>query len=279
MKTNVKISVVMGVFNPQDSGRFFRAVDSVIQQSFSEWELILYDDGSAAESAKTIQKAAERDRRILLLRGEKNRGLAFALNECIRHAAGGYIARMDDDDFSKPDRFRKQYDFLQAYPQYQWVGSDIELVDQNGVWGYQKMPEAPSKRDYLFNSPYVHPSVLFRREALERVGCYSGHKAVLQCEDYDLFLRLQKEGMRGYNLPEPLLQYWEDYESYKKRTYRRRIREMKLRYRGFRELGILNRGTFPYVVKPLLVGAIPAPVHHYIKRKIRRPKKEERARG
>ena len=140
------------------------------------------------------------------------------------------------------------------------------------------MPEMPAKRDYLFNSPFVHPSVMFRKAALVKVGGYSASRAVLQCEDYDLFFRLQKEGMRGYNLQEPLLQYWEDYESYKRRTYRRRIREMKVRCRGFRELGILNQRTFPYVVKPLFVGAIPAPVHHYIKRKIRRPKREERMR-
>ena len=90
------------------------------------------------------------------------------------------------------------------------------------------------------------------------------------CEDYELFMRLHRHGERGYNLQEPLLQYWENYESYRKRTFRRRIREMKLRYHGFKEMGILEAATMPYVLKPLLAGAIPAPVHHYINRHTKR---------
>ena len=86
------------------------------------------------------------------------------------------------------------------------------------------------------------------------------------CEDYELFFRLHQRGMRGYNLQEPLLRYWEDYGSQRRRTYRRRLRELRLRYRGFRQLGILGPGTFCYVLKPLAVGAVPAPVHHTVRR-------------
>ncbi len=273
MKSEVKISVIMGVFNPAKKKLFYRAVKSIIKQNFKYWELIIYDDGSKEEYIKRIQQAAQLDERIIYIRNDQNHGLAYALNECINHASGNYIARMDDDDISKPDRLRKQYEFLETHPQYQWVGSNAELIDSQGVWGYQKMPEIPHEKDFLFNSPFIHPSVMFRKEILLQNGGYRCCKNYLYCEDYELFIRLYKNGGRGYNLQEPLLQYWEDYESHRKRTYKRRIREMKLRYHGFKELDILNRSTFYYVVKPLLVGAVPAPVHHYIRRKLKRQKK------
>lgn len=277
MKNQVKISIIMGVFLSDEKKHFLRAIESIIHQTFSDWELIIYDDGSPEPYAQRIQKIAELDKRIFFIRGHQNHGLAYALNACMRHANGRYIARMDDDDVAKPDRLEKQYQFLQTHPQYQWVGSNAELIDSQGVWGYQKMPEIPQSSDFLFNSPYIHPSVMFRRETLIQNGGYCDCKKILHCEDYELFIRLHKNGCQGYNLQQPLLQYWEDYESYKKRTYRRRIREMKVRYHGFKSLGLLNRKTFYYVIKPLLIGAVPAPVHHYIKRQIRRPSRRKKS--
>lgn len=259
----------MGTFNPEKA-RLFRAVNSIRRQTFTNWELLLYDDGSDKEQARYIFTAAAEDKRIIAIRADENRGLAYALNECIRRASGHYIARMDDDDIAECDRLEKQSAFLDTHPQFQWVGSNAELRDEGGVWGYQKMPEIPINEDFLFNSPYIHPSVMFRREVLEDNGGYSLAQHDRFCEDYELFMRLHQNGGQGYNLQQSLLQYWEDYGAYRKRTYRRRIREMKLRYRGFKGLGILNKTTFHYVLKPLLVGAVPAPVHHYIKRRMKR---------
>ena len=220
MKSEVKISVIMGVFNPAKKKLFYRAVKSIIKQNFKYWEFIIYDDGSKEEYIKRIQQAVQLDERIIYIRSDQNHGLAYALNECINHASGNYIARMDDDDISKPDRLRKQYEFLETHPQYQWVGSNAELIDSQGVWGYQKMPEIPYEKDFLFNSPFIHPSVMFRKEILLQNGGYRCCKNYLYCEDYELFIRLYKNGGRGYNMQEPLLQYWEDYESHRKRTFR-----------------------------------------------------------
>lgn len=266
--SRAEISIIMGVYNPRRE-RLLKALDSIIGQTYPNWELLLYDDGSNPAPAKCIRTAAERDCRIVYIRSDGNQGLAYALNGCLRRAVGRYIARMDDDDIAAFDRLEKQYAFLNAHPRFQWVGSNAELIDADGVWGYQKMPEFPVRKDFLYNSPYIHPSVMFRREVLIENGGYSLDPQDRQGEDYELFMRLHRNGCRGYNLQEPLLQYWEDYTSHRKRTYRRRIREMGLRYRGFKELGILNKTTLPYVLKPLLVGAVPAPVHHYIRRQLK----------
>ena len=274
MNKKVKVSVIMGVFNPGNAKSFMRAVRSIMRQTLQEWELILYDDGSKEACAGIIRQAAALDPRIRYVRDRRNCGLAHALNECIWQSKGRYIARMDDDDVSRPDRLEKQADFLENHVQYQWVGSNAQLTDRQGVWGYQKMPEAPEKKDFLFNSPYIHPSVMFRKEILLQSGGYSVDSRNSGCEDYELFMRLQASGARGYNIQEPLLQYHEDYAAHRKRTYRRRIREMGLRFRGFKEMGILDGYALRYVLKPLLVGVVPPPVHHYINRRLKRDKGE-----
>lgn len=270
MEKKAEISVIMSVYRLRGKKCLLRAVQSIIEQSFQDWELILYGDGPDEMDAKIIWEAAKMDPRILYIHNQKNHGLGYGLNQCISHASGSYIARMDADDIAVKERLEMQYRFLQTHPKYQWVGSNAELIDRHGVWGLQKMPEIPRKSDFLFNLPYIHPTVMFRRKVLVNSGGYQTSKEILQVEDYELFMRLTACELRGYNLQIPLLKYWEDYSSYTNRTYARRVREMKVRYRGFRKLGILNKGTVFFVLKPLFVGAVPAPVHHYVRRKMKK---------
>lgn len=266
----VQISVIMGVFNPADKAQFYRAVRSIIQQSFTQWEMILYDDGSGKRYVQTIREAAALDERIRYVRSEKNHGLAYALNECIKRSRGKYIARMDADDISKPERLKKLYDFLESHPKYQWAGSNSELIDERGVWGIGERKEIPDKKDFLPFSPYIHPAVVFRKAVLVENQGYKVSEATRRCEDYELFMRLHEKGYQGYNLQEPLLQYREDYEAYKKRRYKYYIRETRIRFEGFRKLGILKAQTLPYVVKPLIVGLISPGMMRYIKKNTKR---------
>lgn len=266
MKQKIKVSVIMGVYNPQQE-RLLEAVQSIIKQSLPDWELILYDDGSKKEAAKTICAIAKLDDRIHLIRSAVNRGLAHALNVCIQHTSGDYLARMDDDDIADPARLEKQFLFSKAHPEYQWVGSNALLADENGIWGIQKMPLFPRKKDFLYNSPFIHPTVMFHKEVLRQCGGYSTAPENLHGEDYELFMRLYGMGFRGCNIQEPLLTYWEDRTSYQNRTYRRRIREMKLRYRGFKQMQILNPATAGYVLKPLFVGVIPPSIQRAVKKR------------
>lgn len=250
----VKISVLMSVYNPLKEDVLIRAVRSVINQTFREWEMILYNDGSAKVYEPVIRKAAAMDQRIRYIQGEKNKGLAHALNTGLTRAKGKYIARMDGDDISKPDRLWKLYEFLEKHPQYQWAGSNTELIDSDGRWGSRKMPEIPAAKDFLTYSPYIHPSVMFRKEVL--LNCH-GYKETRRGEDYELFMRLHSQGMQGYNLQEDLFQYREDAATYSHRKYRYQVEEVGIRFQGFKRLGILNPATVPYALKPLIVGIIP----------------------
>ena len=278
-KTAPEISVIMSVYEPEEA-RLRRSVKSIVDQAFQDWELLIYDDGSGREGASLIRGMAGLDGRIRCLRGNRNLGLAYGLNLCIYHARGRYIARMDGDDEASPQRLLRQRDFLETHPRYGWVGSNALLEDQRGIFGILRVPEVPKKEDFLPHSPYIHPTVLFRREVFSRTGGYSAKRSVLLCEDYELFFRLHGEGYRGYNLQEPLLRYWEPVEAYNRRRGMRRVREMGVRYQGYRRLGILGPLAVLYLGKPLLAGMAPTRVYAWVKRKAYRKerKKHERER-
>ena len=266
MKNNeIQVSVFMGVYKQNDKIALEQAVDSILYQTFQNFEFLIYDDGCCLEEADMLEQIAQKDTRIRLLRGEKNRGLAYALNQCLQKAKGNYIARMDADDKSAPERLEIQKEFLDNHKEYAFVGLSVELFDEQGVWGVRHMPEYPKAKDFLKYSPYIHPSVMFRKEVLEEVNGYFVSKDTLRCEDYELFMRLYCMGYLGCNLKEVLFSYRENRNWYDKRTWKQRIAEMKIRYIGFQRMGILNYKTFIYVMKPVIVTLIPK----WIKRNIR----------
>jgi len=110
------------------------------------------------------------DPRIKIFHYENNISLGNALNTCLKYAKGEYIARQDDDDISGKDRFEKQVSFLDEDDDYCMVGYCAYVYDENGVWGHYRVPEKPSKYDLLKNSPFMHPTMLMRRSALEVAG-------------------------------------------------------------------------------------------------------------
>lgn len=262
-ETPVKVSVIMGVYNPVSEAGLWQAVDSIRRQTFKEWELILCDDGSDASHSAMIGRLAGMDERIVFLRNEENMGLGYSLNRCLHRAMGKYIARMDDDDISKEERLEKEYTFLERHPQYEWVGSNAELFDAGGTWGTDYVPRFPRAEDFLRYSPYIHPSVMFRRRFLVECGGYQTTELTRRCEDYELFMRLHGQGARGYNIQESLLAYREDETSYRKRTAKTRGREAAVRLDGFRKLGILRPDTFHYVLRPLVAGVVPSAILRY----------------
>ena len=275
-KENIKVSVLMGVYNPASSRQLIQAVSSIISQTFTGWEMILYDDGSAEAYVPAIQEAAAMDSRTRYIRGKENKGLAHALNAGLALTKGKYIARMDGDDISRPERFAREYGFLESHPEYQWVGSNTELIDGDGRWAVRKMPEVPEKKDFLNYSPYIHPSVMFRKQALLDSG---GYRESRRGEDYELFMRLHASGLRGYNLQEELFQYREDAATYGHRKYRYQIEEAGIRFRGFKKLGILSPATVPYALKPLATGLVPYRLLASLKKHVRKEMYVERYKG
>ncbi len=256
MMRTPKVSVIAGAYNVADIEILDKSIRSVLEQSFTDFEFILCDDGSDDGTYEILKKYADGDDRIKLIRNEENLGLVKTLNRCLELSSGAYVARHDCDDYNDLTRFEKQVAYLDKHTDITVLGTAAYLFDKDGVWDMELMPPKVKNRDFLFNNPYKHGSIMMRREALLKAGGYRIAPETVRNEDYDLFMRMQTFG-RGENLEEPLYYFCEDNAARGRRKYRYRINEAKVRMRGFRALGLMP-GGFLYVIKPLIVGLIPS---------------------
>lgn len=276
-----EISVIMGVYNQWDKEALQDAVKSILNQTFQNFEFIIYDDGSDAEVAEYIKELETWDSRIVLIGKEENHGLAFSLNACISKAKGTYIARMDADDIALPERLEVEHAFMETHPEYAWCGCNAKLFDQNGEWGKRCMPEIPTDKDYLPFSPFIHPTVMYRKTLFEKNAGYQVSAETLRCEDYEIFMRLHQAGYVGCNIQQFLFCYREEPVSFQKRKLKFRMNEAKLRYRNFKEMHLLFPAGWIYVIRPVIGGILPVFFIAWMKRKesvykYGRKQKEER---
>ncbi len=205
MSRNPAISVVLPVYNAEAYVR--EAVESILAQSFTDFELILINDGSTDGSGATLRDLAAHDTRIVLVE-RPNDGLVSALNEGIERARAELIARMDADDVSMPERFALQHARMIEEPELAVLGSAMRLMDKAGnITGLLEYPLTPKEtaRSVERGCPVSHPVVIMRRDAVLKAGGY--RRAFLHCEDYDLWLRMSELGYTIANLPQPLLNY------------------------------------------------------------------------
>lgn len=178
------ISVLMPVYNVEKY--VAEAIESVLNQTFSDFELILLDDCSADESAEIIKTFD--DPRIVYHRNEKNLGLANNLNVGLKMARGKYIARADSDDICLPTRFETQVKFLENNPDIDLCSCGLEKFgNEQGVWIRESDPEQV-KITMLFYSPVLHATSVWRRESFEKHGLVYDQNA-FPAEDYDLWSR------------------------------------------------------------------------------------------
>ena len=168
----MKVSVIMGIYNCADT--LPEAIDSLLAQTFTDWNLVMCDDGSR----DATYEVAERYRRtyperITLLKNEHNMGLNYTLNRCLSIADGAYIARQDGDDVSMPARFEKEAAILDASPDIAIVSTAMTYFDENGVWGQSHPVLFPENRDFIAGTPFCHAPCMVRREAYQAVNGYT----------------------------------------------------------------------------------------------------------
>jgi glycosyltransferase involved in cell wall biosynthesis len=198
------VSVVMAVLN----GAAFldQAVASIRRQSFADFEFVIVDDGSVDQTGDILARHAAEDARLRILR-QAHAGLVPSLNRGIEAAAAPLVARMDADDLAEPQRLARQVALLAAEPQVVVVGSNYVVVDAAGNRREtSRLPTTPEaiRAALPASNPLAHPTVMMRRATVMAAGGY--RRAFLQCEDYDLWLRLaERHDLR--NIDEPLLLY------------------------------------------------------------------------
>lgn len=196
------VSVVMGVYN---GGKYLReSIDSILNQTYTDFEFIIIDDGSTDNSKDIIGSYG--DPRIITVSRE-NRGLVSTLNEAIDLAKGEYIARQDDDDISSLDRLQKEVDYLNREKNIVLVGSSIGVIDENGDKTAEHrvlLNDLEIRAELSIRSPFAHGSVMFRRDAAVKAGVY--RDAFWPAEDFDLWVRLSNQGKMA-NIDELLYLY------------------------------------------------------------------------
>jgi glycosyltransferase involved in cell wall biosynthesis len=184
------------------------AIESVLAQTYSDFELLLVDDASSDGTAEAAE--AYGDRRIRVLRNERNLGQVPSLNRGLREAQGEYVARLDADDVCLPERLERQVAVLDADPALALVGTWLDVVDERGrLWGRLRghVRDFP---EFVFailadRYPWGHPSVMFRRDLVLRLGGYD--ETLAPAEDKDLYRRLALARHGARAIEAPLVRY------------------------------------------------------------------------
>lgn len=207
-----EVTVVMPVYNAQDY--LITAVESILNQSYCDFEFIIIDDGSIDNSYQILNEYALKDSRIVLIRRE-NKGLVYTLNQACDLAKGAFIARMDADDEALPERLAIQVDFLKTHREISVAGGQVELIDSDG-WPIMTMGELTQHADIDQahmrgeGGAIIHPAATLRKELLHEVGGYS--ESYTCAEDLDLWLRMAEVGQLA-NCSEVILKYRQHVDS------------------------------------------------------------------
>ena len=262
------ISVVSYAYNVSKSFSFDKSMRSILDQSISDFEFIICEDGSSDTTWGLLCEYANKDPRIVLIRNDEHLGLAASLNKCLNSANGKYIARHDLIDTSHRVRLEMQYNCLEANGDISFLGTQAYLYDKNGGWGREIVPAWPEKEDFLFCSPYIHGSVMFRRDDILEIGGYRVAKDTQGAEGYDLFMAMSTR-FAGANMAECLYYYYQDKQTQEGRVVCRPRDEMHVRSRGFKALGI--KKSFFHSLKPLFGSTKPMKLH---KAKVKKKRRE-----
>ena len=232
-----KISILMGIYNCAST--LNEAIDSILAQTYTNWELILCDDCSTDDTYKIAEEYRQKyPDKIILLKNEKNSRLAFTLNRCLEAATGEFVARMDGDDISFPDRFEKQVAFLRSHPDIVLVGTAMQRFSDDGSLGAiaycEEFPDkdTPYKKGLVFN----HATIVAYRDTYNKLGGYTVSPRTVRGQDRDLWYRFLAAGYNGANIQEPL--YWvrENETAIKRRSAKVRWNSYKTEMIGYKTL-------------------------------------------
>lgn len=261
------VSIIMGVYNEERT--ISNCINSILKQTYSNWELIVCDDCSEDKTREILEDYSLKDSRIVILKNVVNMGLAASLNRCLERSKGTYIARMDADDESLPNRIEMQVLFLESHPQIDCVGCNRMIFDEHGDVGVRKSVEYPTKEILRKNTPFAHPTIMMKKSVYDRLGGYTISKETMRAEDLDLWIRFYSHNYVGYNLQEVLYRYRESLNDLKKRNLKAAIGTAKVYRRGYKALGfhaIVNI----YALKPIIAAIIPNVImKSYYKRNLR----------
>ncbi len=241
------LSVVLSVYAREKPVYLEQALESIWDnQTLRPGEIVLVEDGALTPGLYNLIDSWKNklQNNLLIVKLSENKGLASALNAGIKHSSGDYIARMDTDDISLPARFEKQVAFLQNNPDVDILGTWAHDIDAEGnKLSLRKVPATHQKiMKYIWTCPLIHPSVMFKKQALLDVGLYN--ESIARRQDYELWFRCAAAGLQFANIPEPLLLYRFTEAWFEKNNASVLWQQAKMGWRGCR---MLKLGPVAYI--------------------------------
>jgi glycosyltransferase involved in cell wall biosynthesis len=249
------ISVIMSVYNAEKY--LDKAIESILTQTYDDFEFVIIDDKSTDNSADIISSYADQDNRIRYFKNKNNRGLTYSLNKALKLAKGKYIARMDADDISVPEKLEIQYDFLQKNKEISFVGTSAYNIDENGeIISERNVPleYEEIKRSIKLVNPVIHPSVMFYKKDILVIGGYN--EKYKKVQDYDLWFRAIANGLKIKNLSDRLLYYRVNDQYFERKSLEYRINDLKIRWQGYKMLSLPIYKRYGIFI-PIILGLTP----------------------
>lgn len=252
----------MGVYNCAST--LGDALDSLLSQTYQDFKVIMCDDGSMDDTVEIAQSYVDRyPDKFILIRNQCNRGLNYTLNHCLENVDTEYVARMDGDDISLPERFQKEIGFLNEHPDVAIVSTPMIYFDEEGDFriggGGGRYPK---KNDFIKGTPFCHAPCMVRTEAYKTVGGYSVDPKLLRVEDYHLWFKMYAKGYKGYILPEPLYKMRDDRNAIARRNWKNRLNEYHVRKMGYKMLNIPIYNRI-YMFRPIVIALMPTWLYNY----------------
>jgi len=252
MEKKPLISVIIACYNAENY--LSECLDSLINQTYTNIEIIVCDDCSTDNSTKILDKYCLKDNRIIKIVNSQNYYQAYSRNRCISISKGDYIIIQDADDMSSKNRIEILVEKIRTTPKVDFISSDMLKMDVNGILNgkYEtKRVEFPKERDFLTRLPFNHATTIFKRNCLEAVDGYRVSSFTRRGEDYDLFFRLYGNGYKGLNIKDDLYYYRVEFDTYKRRSFSSRVDESIVRFLGYKELKLFPLGLI-FILKPYL---------------------------
>lgn len=257
------LTVLMSVYN---GARYLEiAIKSILEQTFRDFDFLIIDDASVDETSSILARFSQQDSRIKIITNEENYGLAYSLNRGIEAATTTWIARMDADDIAIRDRLEKQMKYLAENPQTDILGGYALDINESGeILGERKVPTDHNNIvKFIWTNPLIHPTVLFRRSAILKIGSYSDKTRQRIPEDYHLWFRACAAGLRFANLPEPLIYYRFSEQNFVRNNLNFLLAHVLIGWRG---CWLVRAAPLAYlgVTKPFVLGILPPKIRYSV---------------
>lgn len=251
----------MGVYNC--AATLQEALDSLYAQTIQNFIIILCDDGSKDGTLKIAEENAQKHNNVKVIKNDKNRGLNYTLNHCLKYADTEYVARMDGDDISLPTRFEKEIAFLDEHPEYAVVSAPMIYFDELGEFRRGKGKGEVFANDFVHGTPICHAPCMVRTNVIKDVGGYSVDDKLLRVEDYHLWFKIFAAGHKLFMLDECLYKMRDDRHATIRRNWLARRNEAYVKHIGYRMIGIPWWYQI-FCIVPILKYLVPNCLYNYI---------------